>query len=223
MLKWHFSVAAASELVWMLRPLSLLLQLLTGWHFRPNADGEWQSFDAGIVLVKACAGINFMVLSLLGWCWMLRPRASDTPADWRAAPGARALRVWPLVLEWPALLCTAGVFAWLTALSVNALRILAVVHLQPSLEQWWDPPQAHRLIGLLVYLPALSLQLVLADRQHWRRAVLAGCGLYAALMLLMPLLTGNARLTSPTYWQHAGIVLPVVAAAALLSRLGRQR
>ena len=212
MLKWHFSVAATSELVWMLRPLSLLLQLLTGWHFRPNADGEWQSSDAGIVLVKACAGINFMVLSLLGWCWMLRPRADS-------AVGAR---VWPLLLEWPALLCTAGVFAWLTALAVNALRILAVVHLQPSLEQWWAPAQAHRLIGLLVYLPALSLQLVLADRQHWRRAVLAGCELYAALMLVMPLLTGNARLTSPTYWQHAGIVLPVLVAAVLLSRLGRQ-
>ena len=109
-LKWHFSVAAASELVWMLRPLSLLLQLLTGWHFRPNADGEWQSFDAGIVLVKACAGINFMVLSLLGWCWMLRPHvdgASGAASARRAAPPARAARAWPL-LEWPALLCMAA-------------------------------------------------------------------------------------------------------------------
>jgi hypothetical protein len=212
-LKWHFSVAAASELLWMLRPLSLLLQLLTGWHFRSNADGEWQSLDAGIVLVKACAGINFMVLSLLGWCWMLRPKGS-VPGESGSVRGARA---WMLLLEWPALLCTAGVFAWLTTLAVNALRILAIVHLQPALELWLAPPQAHRLIGLLVYLPALSLQLVLADRRHWRRAVLVGCGLYAALILVMPLLTGNARLTSPTYWQHAGIVLPVLMAVVLIS------
>jgi hypothetical protein len=129
----------------------------------------------------------------------------------------RVAQLWPLLLEWPALLCTAAVFAWLTALAVNALRILAVVHLQLSLEQWWEPAQAHRLIGLLVYLPALSLQLVLAERQHWRRAVLAGCGLYAALMLVLPLLTGNARLTSLAYWQHAGMALPVLALAALVS------
>ena len=106
---------------------------------------------------------------------------------------------------------------------MNALRILAVVNLQPSLEQWCEPAQAHRLIGLLVYLPALSLQLVLADRRHWRRAVLGGCGLYALLMLVVPLLTGNARLSSPAYWQHVGMVLPVLVAAVLAVQLGRQR
>ena len=212
-LKWHFSVAATSELAWMLRPLSLLLRLLAGWHFRPDGDGQWQSIDAGIVLVKACAGINFMVLSLLGWCWMLRPAAGG-----RSATRRRGARLWPLV-EWPVLLLAALVLAWLTALAVNALRILAVVHLQPLLERVWAPADAHRLIGLLVYLPALSVQLVLADRRHWRRAVLAGCGMYAALMLVVPLLTGNARLASPAYWWHAGVMLPVLAAVILAVRL----
>ena len=79
------------------------------------------------------------------------------------------------------------------------------------------------MIGLLVYLPALSLQLVLADRRHWRRALLLGVTLYAALMLVLPLLTGNARLTSPGYWQHAGMVLPLLAMAALAARLGYRR
>jgi hypothetical protein len=120
------------------------------------------------------------------------------------------------------LLLTAAVFAWLTALAVNALRILAVVHLQPTLEFWLAPSEAHRLIGLLVYLPALSAQFVLADRRHWRLGVLLGCGLYAALMLVTPLLTGNARLTSPVYWQHVGVVLPLLAVAALTCRMGRQ-
>ena len=211
-LKWHFSVAAASELEWMLRPLSLLLQLLAGWHFRPDGDGEWQSHDAGIVLVKACAGINFMVLSYLGWCWMLRPEAGATTG--RA--NRRCTRLWPLI-EWPVLLLAALVLAWLTSLAVNAMRILAVVHLQPVLQRWAQPAQAHRLIGLLVYMPALSLQLALTNRRHWRRAVLAGCGLYASLMLLLPLVTGNARLDSAAYWQHAGIVLPVLVAAVTLA------
>jgi len=217
-LKWHFSAAAASELVWMLRPLSLLLQLLTGWHFHPNADGEWQSVDAGIVLVKACAGINFMVLSLLGWCWMLRPRPGAAAATTQVAGVAR---LWPLLLEWPALLGAALAFAWLTALAADALRILVIVRWQPALEQWLSASQAHRLLGLCIYLPALSAQIALTDRHHWRRAVLVGCWGYAALMLVVPLLTGNARISSPQYRQHVATILPLLALALLVCRQRR--
>ena len=90
---------------------------------------------------------------------------------------------WPLLLEWPVMLLGALALAWAVALGVNGARILAIVRWQPVLERWLPPDEAHRMIGLLVYLPALSLQLVLAERRHWRTALLAGCTLYAALML----------------------------------------
>jgi exosortase K len=212
-LKYHFSVAAASELNWMLRPVSLLLRLVAGWQFERSDSGEWYSLDAGIVLIKACAGINFMIMSLLGWCWILRPRVRDATA--RVA-----------LIEWPLLLGGALVFAWSAALVVNSLRILAIVHWQPLLEHWLPSGQAHRMIGLLIYLPALNLQLLLAERRRWPWVVLLACGLYAGMMIVVPLLTGNAAAKPVEYVEHALtslVVLVPVAASGFVWRWLRIR
>ncbi len=72
-LKHHYSVASAAELGWMLRPLARLLQFVSGHDFNQAPGGEWYSASAGIVLIKACAGINFMLMSFLGWCWLAQP------------------------------------------------------------------------------------------------------------------------------------------------------
>ncbi|MGH8253652.1 MAG: exosortase K [Steroidobacteraceae bacterium] len=192
-LKYHFSVAAASDLQWMLHPLALLLRAATGCTFERNTDGAWQSLGAGLVLIKACAGINFMVLSFLGWCWTWRPRA----------------RTWPL-WQWPLRLGGALGCAWLLSLGVNALRILMIVRFQPSLEYWLAPADAHRLLGLMTYLPALCLQGLLADREEPALAVLLGCGLYALLMLGLPLASGSAAADPRLYAAHAAEALAVL-------------
>ena len=198
-LKWQFSAAATSDLEWMLRPLALLLHAVAGWSFLRDAAGNWESPAAGLVLIKACAGINFMVLSFLGWCWLWRPHG--VPARAQQSP-----RRWPLLGA--ALAC-----AWLAALVVNALRILVIARWQPALEQWLAPGNAHRMLGLLVYLPALSLQWLLAERRHPARALLIAAGLYAGLMVIVPLLTGNAALQPARFATHAayfvGALLPL--------------
>jgi len=201
-LKLHFSAAAASELAWMLRPLTVILRTTAGWHFLLNAAGEWECPDAGIVLVKACAGINFMVLSFLGWCWAMRPR--EAGGSYGALALSRALAL--------ALLA-----AWATTLVVNAGRILVIVRWQPWLEHWLPAGDAHRLLGLLAYLPALSLQWWLADRERPARALLLAGGLYAALMVCVPLLTGNALQDAGAYRRHVLAVLVVLAPVLLLA------
>jgi exosortase K len=212
-LKWHFSTAAASELGWMLHPLSLLLRAAAGWRFERNAEGEWQSLDAGIVLIKACAGINFMVLSFAGWCWLWRPVT--------AVAAVAPIPPW----HYPLRLGRALACAWASSLVVNALRILVIAHVQPTLERWLQPADAHRLLGLLIYLPALTVQWLWMDRGHAPRALLMGCGLYAALMLAAPLLTGHAWADPGTYAVHAAFVLaaalPLCGIACWLHRAGR--
>ena len=205
-LKLHFSAAAASELAWMLRPLTLILRTTAGWHFLLNAAGEWECPDAGIVLVKACAGINFMVLSFLGWCWAMRPRGADQGVQLHASRLYGALLV-------------ALVAAWATTLFVNAARILAIARWQPMLEHWLPAGDAHRLLGLLAYLPALTLQWWLVDRERPARALLLAGGLYAGLMLGVPLLTGNALANPGAYLRHALFVLAVLAPVALAAAM----
>ena len=202
-LKWHFSAAAASDLQWMLHPLAMLLQALTGWSFLRDAEGNWQSIAAGLVLVKACSGINFMVLSFLGWCWLWRPRPGPAQCYDYVYPWA----AW----QWPSRLAGALGCAWLAALGVNALRILLVVRCQPALEHWLAPSDAHRALGLLTYLPALCLQWWLVDRAAPGRGVMLAAAAYAALMLGVPLASGGAVADIRHYAAHAAWVLAVLA------------
>lgn len=204
-LKLHFSAAATSDLEWMLRPMALLLRIVTGWRFMQSGSGEWYSLDAGIILVKACAGINFMTLSFLGWCWLCRPRYR--------IKGPMALA------EWPVLLVSALVMGWLMALLVNSLRIIAIVHWQPVLEHWLAPVDAHRSIGLTLYVAALNLQLLAFDRRRWRRSVWLACGGYALLMIGVPFATGNGFREPTMFVRHLLssllILLPFVALASV--------
>jgi hypothetical protein len=197
----------------MLRPLALLLRAIAGWRFERNAAGEWFSVDAGIVLIKACAGINFMVLSFAGWCWLWRP--AQGAAAWMPGEPA-ALRQLLLPLG-RALVC-----AWATALLVNALRILAIVHAQPTFERWLQPAAAHRLLGLLVYLPALGLQWRWMDRERPGRALLIAAALYVALMLVLPLLTGRAAANQGVYLEYCLVVLMLLLPPVLLLGLWRR-
>jgi exosortase K len=209
-LKWHFSAADSSALGWMLRPLAMALQKLAGWHFQRTSAGEWRSAAAGIVLVKACAGINFMTMSFIGWCALARPQGTS-------------VRLRAMLSEWPQLLAGALVLAWCTALYVNALRVMAVVAWQPTLQQWLTPAAAHRLIGLLIYLPALTLQFMQGVPRRGGRAAVAGAAIYVVVMLVVPLLTGNAGANLGLYREHAlmvlAIVLPMVAAGVLFGRM----
>lgn len=193
LLKHQYSIATAAELDWMLQPLALLLQTLTGYAFRLGETGEWHSTAAGIALVKACAGINFMTMSLLGWCWIMRPPAS----------GFR----WYHAHAWPVQLATALLLAWVTALAINLVRILLVLAVGPALDPLLGAEAAHRLLGLLVYLSALLAQLLLFERRLRTRAVAMAVAIYGLVMLLVPLLSGQAWLQPELFRAHATTVL----------------
>ena len=81
-IKYHYSIATAADLDWMLRPLSLLLEWSSGHPFHRNNLYEWVSESADVRLVKGCAGINFLLMSLLAWAWVFAPERRedvDTP------------------------------------------------------------------------------------------------------------------------------------------------
>jgi exosortase K len=195
-LKWHFSAAESAQLGWMLRPLALTLQWLTGWQFLQTPEGNWFSRDAGIELVKACAGINFMTMSFLGWSAILVPHTVRE-------------HVSELLGEWLLRLAAALALAWITAVLVNTLRVIAVVTWQPTLQQWLAPAAAHRLIGLLIYLLALTLQLMRGNPRRLASAAVVGASLYIAVMVLVPLLSGHAAAHGALYREHALLVVAI--------------
>ena len=194
MLKYHYSIATAADLEWMLRPLSLLLEWLTGHDFHRDNHNEWVSISADIRLVKACAGINFMLMSFIVYAWVIRPdRYVDTD-----------------ILSWSAgqalLLCAAIIAAWITCLLANSLRIVVAMSVK---SHGWDldvigidATELHRLIGMVIYVPLLSMQMMLGNRSSLRTALAAPVLLYLILMVMVPLLTGNAMQNSELFIEH---------------------
>ena len=198
-LKYYYSVAETDDLEWIFHPLAILLEFLTGYGFEHNHDGEWASYSANVRLVKACAGMNFMIMSFLIYSWVFRP---DDKAD-------RLSNILGQLL----LLFAAIISAWLTCLIANSFRIVIAMYAVPEdISQNSGLPlfgmsaeQLHRLIGMLVYIPFLSLQVALDHRliKKYRNVIFViPLFLYMLFTVLIPLLTGNALKTPDRFVEH---------------------
>ena len=197
-LKHHYSIATAVELEWMFRPLSLLLEWFSGHNFHRDSNHEWVSESANVRLVKACAGINFMLMSFMAYAWTFRPDRGGDSALWSWVAGRMLL------------LCAAIVAAWATCLLANSLRIIVAMAVSSH------DGELHRLIGMVIYVPLLSLQLALGDRGDHRVALGGPALMYALLMVLVPLLTGNAFRNPALFMQHLLFVSMQIAVMCVL-------
>lgn len=157
--KQAYSRIGTEQLQWLLHPLAALLNATSLFHFMPTAGGEWLDDGHGLVIVKACAGGNFLIASWLGWLWR-----------WRE-PGFGAVTM-----------LRAFAAAWLTTLLANALRIVCIAYGQDELAQLTGISVAdgHRLIGVGVYFGSLALQLA------GTRTLFAAQAIYLGVAVLLP-------------------------------------
>ena len=203
-LKQGYSLAGAEQLQWMLVPLVEVLEAIGGLSFEPQPGGDWLDAGHRVILVKACAGGNFLLTVSLAYLWRWRHQAS-------------ALRT---------VLIAAGA-AWVTTLAANALRILLAVHGQDALARvgGLTPADSHRLVGIGVYF--LGLWVVLARPGRLGAALIVATGLYLGVNLLLPALrAGLLGLPAPdlehVLWT-AGVPLALIAFSLLFRRVGGGR
>jgi exosortase K len=162
-LKQLYGMAEMPQLQWLLQPLALLLAAVSDLSFQPLASGAWLDTRHDLIIVKACAGGNFLLASWLGYLWRF---GNDMPLVRRVL--------------------LAGAAAWLTTLGANALRILLLVHGEDALaaKLALSGADSHRLIGIAVYFSGLCLQMV--SRRALLPGLLAAGMLYLGITLLLP-------------------------------------
>ena len=140
MLKRHYSLAGPDQLAWILSPTARLTAWLTGAAPVWEAGVGYADFSRGIIIVPACAGINFMIMAfgLAVFCALGRLRRFAVLAFWMAA----------------SLACT-----YFLTLGVNTLRISVSMALYQAdiYSAWFTPGLLHRLVGVWLYLGALGL------------------------------------------------------------------
>jgi exosortase K len=219
LLKWHYSHATADELRWILAPTSWVTALVLRSDLTFYVGEGYLSREHSILISAACAGVNFMIVAFLSLTLGFGPHFGT----WHRRAG------------W---LGVASALAYGATIVVNTLRIslsvgvahLAAQHLGLTFHE------AHRLLGILVYLAGLfslclTVQLWLSSRKGpgargslcgaGRSPLLAALGCYVGVTLVVPLLRGAAH--NPDYWSHAAPVSVVVGVVGTLLFAARGR
>lgn len=201
---WHAG-AAPESFRWLLAPTAALAGALAGVPFEAERGVGYLSRDLALVIAPACAGVNFLVVAFLALALGFAPRIEGRARRW----------------SW---LLAAAALAYLATLVVNAVRIALGAALRGApLPAGLAGDEAHRLLGVAVYLGALWLLVFAVARAFARRAgawaVALPLALYLGVTLLAPLARGGwAR---PEFWPHARAVAlaSLALAAALLAAL----
>ena len=199
-LKFYYSTATADDLLWILRPTTALVELLSGQRFEFESYAGYVSSDRRFVIAVPCAGVNFLITAFLMVALRRLWRERFKPIRWRFIP-------------------LAGLLAYAITLFANTTRIWFALELRSRAVavSGLTNNQLHRLEGIVVYFTFLLLLFVLLERSESRKPVnLARVSafpllVYYAMTLGVPLLNGSYRQGS-TFWQHFAfvIVLPLL-------------
>jgi exosortase K len=190
--KAFYASANADALRWLLGPTTALVSALSGRHFEPEAGVGYLCPELALLIAPSCAGLNYLVIAFCLLVFGFAPQVERPARRW-------------------AWLLAAAALAYAATLWVNATRIVLAIELRAAqLPVWLAPSEAHRLLGVAIYLGSLWLLFLVVARGFgqrgtgWRTALLP-LGLYLGLTLGVPLANGAAG--REEFWAHARVVL----------------
>lgn len=207
LIKYFYSQANTDQLDWLLRPLVVLVSLVTGLQFEYECGLGWVNLDNAVAIAPSCAGVNFLVLS---FC------LSSYQFIW--TPGSKASGLSLVFLF---------VGACIITLVTNALRIvLSVTALEQSLLLGMAGPEAaHRLSGVVIYYTVLIIYYeAVSSGIGGPRSVRGGSLFYLLIplvwylgySLLLPAVNPANPGLSEKFWVHAQVVIMVSGTITLL-------
>jgi exosortase K len=194
-LKLYYSTASPNQLRWILAPTTVLVELVSARSFEFESYAGYISSDRTFLIAASCAGVNFLITSFL----MLALRKL-----WRDRTQNLAWRFIPM----------AAIFAYLTTLVANTVRISIALQLQRMRVEttWLNQDQLHRVEGIFIYFGFLLLLFVISERMNsedrstlWRLSLFP-LSIYYATALGIPLANGAYR-QGTDFWKHSLFVL----------------
>lgn len=201
-IKHWYSQAALTQMQWMMQPLAMMLDQFTSGSFEVDAQGQWYNSTWNVILVKACSGLNFFLASFMVLAIAFKARVkTPTVAKLIACIGVAVLLAWPVTLL------------------ANTARILTAMYFinHPELVQWTslNDEQIHRLVGLVVYFPLLVCQLYMVRAFSLVTSYAVSALVIVLLLVIVPLLTGNAFMQVGVFIEHVLAVFGVLLLVGL--------
>ncbi|HKV33043.1 MAG TPA: exosortase K [Pyrinomonadaceae bacterium] len=194
-LKAFYSSAAADDLLWILTPTTVLVELLSGRSFEFESYAGYMSSDHRFVIAVPCAGVNFLITAFLMLALRRLWRERFQPVSWFFLP-------------------VTVVLAYVATLLANTTRIWFALEVQAGSAwlTWLTHNQLHRLEGIVIYFLFLMLLFVLTERfetaspRTFARASLFPLSIYYAVTLGIPLVNGSYH-RGTAFWEHSAFVL----------------
>ena len=203
-IKIFYSTASVNDLLWILAPTRLLVELVTGVGFAFESYSGYMSSDHSFLIAASCSGVNFMIAAFL----MLA-----LGKLWRYRSQRIGFSFIPLSL----------VFAYLTTIVANTVRISTALYIRrqdPELI-WLNPGQLHRFEGIVIYFGFLLLLFIVNEnvssdvqthpnrRWSWLLRYLLPLATYYATTIGVPLANGAFRRGpgAAEFWHHSLFVL----------------
>jgi len=137
-LKLHTDYAPASQLRWILAPVTVLVEAQSGIPFHFDPVEGYMNPEESISIGRTCAGVNFIIIAWLMGFTLAWPQQRDF---------RQRLRAWLLH----------GVCAYVLAVAVNAFRIVAAIGaLNGSAHlEWLGKHKTHEALGIFIYFSFL--------------------------------------------------------------------
>jgi exosortase K len=226
-LKYHYSEARSEDLAWILRPTAGLVEGISGIPFEEEAHTGFVSYARRIVIVPACAGVNFFIVAFCMAAF----------SDLHRIPQQSFKGLW-----------LAGSMASAYGLTVvaNAVRIIVSIYSYDAdiYAGWLTPERMHRFEGVVIYFFFLCLfyriitaVIALIERAQRQSAAERGtadssrralAGLvplfwYGLITLAIPLLNSALAKEGARFAEHGGTVISgclAVLAVFLLVQCG---
>jgi exosortase K len=198
-MKYYYSRSSADDLLWLLYPISALVELMTSLRFVLDPDTGLIDHARGIAIAPACAGLNFLIIA---FCTLFFPLV-------------RRKRSLTAKVGW---LGTTLLSAYLLTICANSLRIVLAVSLYDHRLQygWFTAERLHRIAGVVVYFPFLLLAYSAAIEAVSRAGTTSGgitgrlaapflC--YSFITIIVPLLNGRYGRPGIPFIEHSLTVI----------------
>lgn len=205
-LKAFYSVAAPDDLLWILTPTTVLVELLSGRQFEFESYAGYMSSDHRFVIAVPCAGVNFLITAFLMLALRRLWRGRFERVSWTFIP-------------------VVALLAYVATVLANTTRIWFALEMQAQSFSltWLTNNQLHRLEGIVVYFVFLLLLFLVTERfaattpQSLARASLFPLCVYYLTTLVIPLLNGSYR-RGTLFWEYSAFVfvLPLLVLLPLL-------
>jgi exosortase K len=205
-IKLYYSTASVNDLLWILAPTTLLVELITGVEFAFESNAGYMSSDHSFLIAASCSGVNFLITAFLmlslGRLWKCRTQ----------------------IISW-IFIPLSMLAAYLTTILANTFRISTALQIRRLDHEliWLNPDQLHRFEGIVIYFGFLLLLFVVSEKigsqndaspkvtAGMLKRSLLSLLIYYATTLGVPLANGLYHGGSATsdFWEHSLFVLLV--------------